>query len=67
MLLPPCVKLHCCPCWLAELPDSFYTPNEHECVGYMEWGFLSTTLHWQTAIDYSCAGKDKPLPIVIQT
>jgi hypothetical protein len=35
-----------------ELPDSFYTPDEHGRLGYMEWGFLSTTSHWETAVEY---------------
>ncbi len=51
---------------LAELPDSFYVRDKHGCWGYMEWGFLSTTSHRETAVEYSGAGEGKPLPLVIQ-
>ena len=33
----------------------------------MEYGFLSTTSHRETAVEYSGAGEGKPLPMVIQT
>ena len=52
---------------LAELPDTFKTPDEHGRLGYMEYGFLSTTSHKETAVEYSGAGEGKPLPMVIQT
>ena len=67
MRLPPGLELFRGLGGLAELPDSFETPDEHGCVGYTEWGFLSTTSHRQTAVDYSGAGEGKPLPMVIQT
>jgi hypothetical protein len=50
-----------------ELPDSFYKEDEHGCLGYLEYCFLSTTSHRETAVEYSGLGKGKPLPTVIQT
>jgi hypothetical protein len=67
MRLPPGLELFRGLGGLAELPDSFYTPDEHGCRGYMEYGFLSTTSHRETAVEYSGAGEGKPLPMVIQT
>ena len=67
MRLPPGLELFRGLGGLAELPDSFETPDEHGCLGYMEWGFLSTTSHRETAVEYSGAGEGKPLPMVIQT
>ena len=52
---------------LAELPDEFYEADEHGCLGYTEYGFLSTSSNWETAVEYSGAGEGKPLPMVIQT
>ena len=52
---------------LTELPDSFYEADEHGCRGYMEYGFLSTTSHRESAVEYSGVGEGKPLPMVIQT
>ena len=51
----------------AELPDSFHTADEHGCWGYMEYGFLSTTSHRETAVEYSGVGEGKPLPMAIET
>jgi ankyrin repeat protein len=67
MRLPPGLELFRGLGGLAELPDSFDRADAHGCVGYMEWGFLSTTSHRQAAVDYSGAGEGKPLPTVIQT
>ena len=51
----------------AELPESFWTADEFGCRGYMEWGFLSTTSHRETAIQYSGVMEGKPLPMAIKT
>ena len=67
MRLPPGLELFRGLGGLAELPDSFYETDEHGCRGYMEYGFLSTTSHRETAVEYSGAGEGKPLPMVIQT
>ena len=67
MRLPPGLELFRGLGGLAELPDSFRTPDEHGRLGYMEYGFLSTTSHRETAVEYSGAGEGKPLPMVIQT
>ncbi len=50
-----------------ELPNSFYKEDEHGCLRYLEYGFLSTTSHRETAVEYSGLGEGKPLPTVIQT
>ena len=34
-----------------KLPDQFYQPDYRGCRGYMEWGFLSTTTSWNTAVE----------------
>ena len=52
---------------LAELPESFWVADEFGYRGYMEWGFLSTTSHRDTAIEYSGVGQGYPLPMVLQT
>jgi hypothetical protein len=67
MRLPPGLELFRGLGGLAELPDSFYQADEHGCRGYLEYGFLSTTSHRETAVEYSGAGEGKPLPMVIQT
>jgi hypothetical protein len=67
MRLPPGLELYRGLGGLAELPGSFYAPDEHGRVGYMEYGFLSTTSHRETAVEYSGAGEGRPLPMVIQT
>jgi hypothetical protein len=67
MRLPPGLELYRGLGGLAELPGSFYAPDEHGRVGYMEYGFLSTTSHRKTAVEYSGAGEGRPLPMVIQT
>ncbi len=67
MRLPPGLELFRGLGGLAELPDSFSTPDEHGCLGYTEYGFLSTTSNRETAVEYSGAGEGKPLPMVIQT
>ena len=67
MRLPPGLELFRGLGGLAELPGSFYETDEHGCRGYMEYGFLSTTSHRETAVEYSGAGEGKPLPMVIQT
>ncbi len=67
MRLPPGLELFRGLGGLAELPDSFHEADEHGCLGFMEWGFLSTTSHRETAVEYSGAGEGKPLPMVIQT
>jgi hypothetical protein len=67
MRLPPGLELYRGLGGLAELPDSFYEADEHGCLGYMEYGFLSTTSNRETAVQYSGAGEGKPLPMVIQT
>jgi hypothetical protein len=66
MRLPPGLALFRGLGGLAELPDSFWSADEHGCRGYMEWGFLSTTSHRETAILYSGAGEGRPLPMVLQ-
>lgn len=50
---------------LAELPDSFRRADANGCVGYMEWGFLSTTSDRATALEYSGVGEGRPLPTVL--
>jgi hypothetical protein len=67
MRLPPGLELFRGLGGLAELPDSFDQPDEHGCRGYLEYGFLSTTSHRETAVEYSGAGEGRPLPMVIQT
>jgi hypothetical protein len=67
MRIPPGLELYRGLGGLAELPKSFYETDEHGCLGYMESGFLSTTSHRETAVEYSGAGEGKPLPMVIQT
>ena len=34
-----------------ELPERFYRPDENGRRGYMEWGFLSTSTSWDTAVE----------------
>jgi hypothetical protein len=46
------------------LPESFFTADEHGCSGYMDWGLMSTTSNLETAVEYSGAKEDKPLPMV---
>jgi len=36
-----------------ELPTRFTTPDEHGCLGVMEYGFMSTTADWSTAVSYA--------------
>jgi hypothetical protein len=67
MRLPPGMELFRGLGGQAELPDTFYQMDEHGCQGYLEYGFLSTTSHRETAVEYSGAGEGKPLPMVIQT
>ena len=67
MRLPPGLELFRGLGGLAGLPDSFDKTDEHGCRGYMEYGFLSTTSHRETAVEYSGAGEGRPLPMVIQT
>ena len=67
MRIPKGLGLYCGLGGLAELPNSFYEADEHGCLGFMEYGFLSTTSHRETAVEYSGAGEGKPLPMVIQT
>ena len=67
MRLPPGLELFRGLGGLAELPDSFHKPDEHGRLGYTEWGFLSTTSHRETAVEYSGAGEGRPLPTVLQT
>ena len=67
MRLPPGLELFRGLGGLAELPDSFNEPDEHGRRGYLEYGFLSTTSHRETAVEYSGAGEGRPLPMVIQT
>jgi hypothetical protein len=67
MRIPPGMELFRGLGGLAELPESFHKTDEHGCRGYMEYGFLSTTSHRETAVEYSGAGEGKPLPMVIQT
>ena len=64
MRLPPGLELFRGLGGLAELPDTFETPDEHGCVGYTEWGFLSTTSDRATAVEYS---EGKLFPTVLQT
>jgi hypothetical protein len=35
------------------LPDSFQTVDDNGCVGYTEWGFMSTTTEKAVALQYS--------------
>jgi hypothetical protein len=67
MRIPPGMELFRGLGGLAELPDKFDKTDENGCRGYMEYGFLSTTSHRETAVQYSGAGEGKPLPMVIQT
>ena len=67
MRLPPGLKLFRCTGGQTELPDSFYEADEHGRCGFLEYGFLSTTSHRETAVEYSSAGEGKPLPMVIET
>jgi hypothetical protein len=48
-----------------ELPPSFFSQDEHGCSGYMDWGLMSTTANLETAVNYSGAKEDKPLPMVL--
>jgi hypothetical protein len=36
-----------------DLPDSFHTVDENGCLGYTEWGFVSTTAEKSVALQYS--------------
>jgi hypothetical protein len=67
MRLPPGLELFRGLGGLAELPDSFYQADADGNLGYLEFGFLSTTSHRETAVEYSGAGEGKPLPMVLQT
>ena len=67
MRIPKGLGLYCGLGGLVELPNSFYEADEHGCLGFMEYGLLSTTSHRDTAVEYSGAGEGKPLPMVIQT
>jgi hypothetical protein len=48
-----------------ELPKSFFKVDEHGCWGFMEWGLMSTTTSLETAVQFSGAMEDKPLPMVL--
>jgi ankyrin repeat protein len=49
-----------------EFPDSFYQPDGRGCKGMTEFGFLSTTKKKEIAIQYSGAGKDNRIPVIIE-
>jgi hypothetical protein len=65
--IPPGLELYRGLSGLAELPDSFHEADEHGCRGYLEYGFLSTTSHRETAVEYSGAGEGRQLPMVLET
>jgi hypothetical protein len=67
MRLPPSLQLFRGLGGKAELPDSFYVKNVNGCSGYTEYGFLSTTSHWETAVEYSGLSASTPLPMIIRT
>ena len=67
MPIPPGLELYRGLGGLAELPESFWKADGFGCRGYMEWGFLSTTSHRETAIEYSGVKEGKPLPMVLLT
>ena len=66
--IPPGLKLYRGLSADRKLPDGFWKADKNGCRGYMEWGFMSTTSNYETAIQYSGAkeGKPGPLPMVIQ-
>jgi hypothetical protein len=48
-----------------ELPTRFFTPDENGCLGVMEYGFMSTTSDWQTALSYARGCLPKIIAIVV--
>ena len=48
-----------------ELPDTFTRHDERGCIGFTEWGFLSTTADKNVAIQYSGIETGKPLPAIM--
>ncbi len=49
-----------------DFPHSFYEPDVHGCQGITEFGFLSTTMSKEIAIQYSGAKQGKPIPMIIE-
>ena len=47
-----------------DLPHSFSKVDRHGCSGFLDWGFMSTTSSLATAVEYSGAKQDRPLPMV---
>jgi len=51
---------------LARLPSHFTQPDEHNCRGMTEWGFLSSSTNKSVALDYSGVLQGRPHAIVLE-
>jgi hypothetical protein len=47
---------------LVDLPEAFWRADANGCRGYTEYGFMSTTSHKATALEYSGAKEKRPKP-----
>ncbi len=62
--LPPGTPLYRGLGGITDLPRSFSEVDRQGCSGFLDWGFMSTTASLATAVEYSGAKQDKPLPMV---
>lgn len=49
-----------------ELPDSFSNADDNGCVGYTEYGFMSTTADRSVAVHYSGVNEHKPKASIME-
>ncbi len=65
--LPPCLELFRGLGGLIDLPEAFWKADSNGCIGYTEYGFMSTTSNKATALEYSGAKENRPKPMVRPT
>ncbi len=66
-VIPDGLKLYRGTGGLAYLPEHFSKPDEFNCRGMTEWGFMSCSAEKQVAVlRYSGAAEGKPLPMVLE-
>ena len=58
--LPPGLRLFRGLGGLVQLPACFWKADGDGCRGYTEYGFMSTTSHKQTALEYSGVNEGRP-------